>query len=191
MHDDLVYDEPPNKTFAPRPIYLENRKRYANGSYSWMATLVPEPVPTSDQYTLSIVVFHRRALTLEPRQELVVSLPDPALYTLAGGVKEVLLQQPPITNELEKANAGLRHIRHGEWIALMQPTGSGGYVDLRWYEVIRADAVEGDLDTTRELTLAGPDWNPRPGPMYAVYVRNVVAVYEKSIKLHAVSAYPG
>jgi hypothetical protein len=142
-------------------------------------------------YRLSVVIFQRRNLTLQPRQETVAEV-IVGESLLQGSVKQVMIDElvPPPTAE----DAGVRELRGGHWIALIQqvnvPQGVNNQ-NLKWYRVISTDEPDGDADINRVVSLTGPDWNVRfsAGPVYAVYVRNVVAVYEKTVRLHNSSLY--
>jgi hypothetical protein len=170
-------------------------KPVAGGSFSWMATLVPEvdidyrqaaqPFLTN-RYMMSVVVFNDRDLSGRFREEVVAQLINPTV--MLGATKQIALQELASGTPLVPEDTGVRTIRQGDWIALMQnPLPASNiprYTRLKWYQVIGADAVDGDADQTRELTLAGPDWNINLGlPVFAVYLRNVVSVYEKTIEL--------
>ena len=79
-------------------------------------------------------------------------------------------------------------ISAGDWVALMQNTnGLPNSVTLRWYQVSAADELDSESDIDRELSLSGPDWTPSSlpgaGPVYLVYMRNIEAVYEKTVEL--------
>jgi hypothetical protein len=176
-------------------------KAVVGGSFSWMATLVPEldvqypagPIAggiprMSNRYTISVVVFNQRDLTGRYREEVVGQIVNPTV--LLGATKQVVLQEMIDVSPLTPEDVSLRSIRQGDWIALLRyvPTNNQlpRTIQLKWYQVVGADAVEGDADQTRELTLSGPDWNPDPTintPIFAIYLRNVVAVYEKTIEL--------
>lgn len=177
-------------------------KAVAGGSFSWMATLVPEldrlhppgsmtnGIPSlTNRYTMSVIVFNQRDLTGRYREEVVGQVVNPTV--LLGATKQVVLQEMVDVTPLLPEDVSLRSIRQGDWVALMQyptnvpiNTAPPRYTRLKWYQVVGADAVEGDADQTRELTLSGPDWNLDPRTlMFAIYLRNVVAVYEKTIEL--------
>ena len=206
LQDDVVIEAPQNPNDIARQSYLDNgMKGYAGGAYSWMATLVPDDLttgigtPTTNMFTLSVVVFHQRSLAQFPRQEVIAqvvnlqgangqvlppAVPDEPLSTLAGTTKELVIQQLPFPNHTD-GDASVRDIRAGGWVALLQ----AGTNYLKWYRVQAVDQPDNELDTTRALTLVGPDWhslvpNPAsPPPLLAIFVKNVVAVYDKTVEL--------
>jgi hypothetical protein len=153
--------------------------------------------PATNMFTLSVVVFHQRSLAPFPRQEVIAqvvnltgpngqllppSVPDQPISILAGNTKEVVIQQVPFATP-NQGDANVGDIRAGGWVALLQ----GGTNYLKWYRVQAVDQPDNELDTTRALTLVGPDWhsivpNPAP-PLFAIFVKNVVAVYDKTVEL--------
>ena len=192
LRDELVFDQPDDATQPPFQRYLENNKRYATGSYSWMATLVPDPIPTSDRYTLSIVVYYRRNLTITPPQETIAAVNIPMNqngFRELTGVKTVAVESQ---QHAPPEAATVRDMKTGEWVALMQQVDPNysNTITLRWYRILAADEVDNDLDNNRELSLSGPDWSVTSNqPIYAVYARNIIAVYEKSIRLQDNNLY--
>jgi type II secretory pathway pseudopilin PulG len=204
LQDDVVVEAPQNPNDIARQSYLDNgMKGYTGGAYSWMATLVPDDLltgvgtPATNMFTLSVVVFHQRSLAPFPRQEVIAqvvnltgpngqllppSVPDQPISVLAGNTKEVVIQQVPFATP-NQGDANVGDIRAGGWVALLQ----GGTNYLKWYRVQAVDQPDNELDTTRALTLVGPDWhsivpNPAP-PLFAIFVKNVVAVYDKTVEL--------
>lgn len=160
-------------------------KRQADGHFTWMATLVPEPISDSNFYHLSIVVFHKRLLqdpTLTPIDpesiaENVVSVVDGSGTGLSGGDVQLKANTNP-------ARLHLQSLSPGNWLMLHQirPSTSGNISYFRWYRVVAAEESS-QSSNQRTVTLQGPDW---PGPMVghtAILVRNVVSVYEKTIRL--------
>ncbi|MCH5375975.1 MAG: hypothetical protein JJ992_18555, partial [Planctomycetes bacterium] len=72
--DDLVFDVPEDLNALPYQNFSTNAtKRQSEGQFSWMATLTPQQdwlidgsgsAQNTDLYILSIVVFHRRDMTM-------------------------------------------------------------------------------------------------------------------------------
>lgn len=187
LRDELVFDQPEDATQPPFQRYIENNKRYATGSYSWMATLVPDPYTTTDAYSLSVVVFYRRNLTMDVPQEIMVEAAF--LGSNLADVKEIGIAQNNLPMNKE---ASVRDIKNGDWIALMQQPvpNAPQSVILKWYRVLAADELDDEADLTRELSLSGPDWTVRsPQPVYALYIRDIVGVFEKTVRLHDSSMY--
>jgi hypothetical protein len=145
------------------------------GDYSWIATMIPsesellQPSETPTLYTVSVAVFYKRNLVM----------PDPAtpsdvpsertVYAdfIGGGLGggDVRLWSPAGTPP------DWLKIRPNQWLMLagwqadpMAPSGFafGGRNRpiFRWYRLAGAGAVEEEdgVATTRDVTLAGPDW---------------------------------
>jgi hypothetical protein len=210
IHDDLIVEPPDNPNDIARQSYLSESssaypvpqafKRLAHGGFSWMATLVPElnsavdpSNPTvflaylTNRFKVSIVVFNQRNLTSNYAEEVVAQVAVPPNSLMTGAIKELVInelgQVPPVPE-----NVGVRHIRGGDWVALVQklplPAPQPPYTRLLWYQVVSTDEQTSDTTMTRQLSLAGPDWNPDwSQPIYAIYLRNVEAVFEKSVEI--------
>lgn len=196
MSDDLVVEEPKSpqeilrQSYVFSPNNLQTVKPYSTGAYSWMATLSPDSLnrPASRTYTLSIVVFHQRQLNL-PRQEIFYSVTG----DLSGPAKVVYLQESLQQTLPVQGDSSERAPRAGDWIAIVRlvPAGTTGVSELKWYRIVAADNVEqtaGNSNTIHELTLIGPDWiaapTGPPGGVFAIYVKNVASVYDKTIELN-------
>ncbi len=183
-------------------------KSVTQGSFSWMATLVPEskvgfntggPIPyPTNRFLLSLVIFHQRDVSGRFREEVAAEVVMNQSI-MQGGTKQIVINEivtdpllPDSAGAGNAVNVGVRHIRQGDWVAVMQnplpASGIPNFIQLKWYQVIGADELEtnpqGFPDATRELTLSGPDWSLTPNQqVYAIYLRNVVAVYEKTVEL--------
>jgi hypothetical protein len=210
IHDDLVVESPDDPNDIARQTYLSEPygaytqpvgvKRLSGGNFSWMATLVPElnsalnpsnpnvvaPYFTN-RYQLSIVIFNQRDLLGNYNEEVVAQVQLPPNSMISGAAKDIVIAElgpdPPVVE-----NVGVRHIRQGEWIALVQkvpmPPPMGVFTRLHWYQVMSTDEQDSDTTLVRQLSLSGPDWNPDwSQPIYAVYLRNVETVYEKTVEL--------
>ena len=199
IRDDLVVIQPEGPDQLPIKSYLSEgtpgsataTKAVTGGSFSWMATLVPErrldfatARAYANRYVMSIVVFNQRDLSGTYREETVAQV-NWALSFFSGPVKEVVINEVDPADINVPENVGVRDIRAGDWIALMQnPVGTlppapvppgtpniGNAIELRWYEVVAADETDGEFDVDRELSLSGGDWVPNPAfPLYAVYL---------------------
>jgi hypothetical protein len=196
LNDDLAYDRPDDNSLAPTqqfdllPAVAGVRaRRRTEGHMSWMATVVPKvdryTVTTTDQFVLSIVMFHDRptsfgydegAATFTLPDERTVSVGFPG-SGVGGG--EVLLAA---TTE-----AALK-LRPNDWLMLsgtmMHVLGSSVPV-FKWYRVsdTEAEVTFNGTNYERYVTLAGPDWDVTTGNPRAVIVEGVVGVYEKTIRL--------
>ena len=211
--DDLVFDLPTDPTVPPLQNFSDlGTRRQAMGRFSWLATLTPKQhrevawndatTDYGDSFILSIVVFHDRDMSMNvedldtnwetygPANERVL---DVALFDsigLAGG--EVVLET--------RANRPVQDldIRPGNWVMLSTriPSSPENLHFFRWYRVVAADAgVDGtepgpwqrnvslhgsDWDLFVDLVDAFPDANLRT---QATVLSNVVAVYEKTVRL--------
>ncbi len=201
LRDDLVLPQSNNQNLPSQVGYLSlkvggrmvSTKMISGGSYSWLATLVPDPLDLTDAYTLSIVVFQGRNL-LSPVPEEITAQVDPKYSMVNGLIKDVTLQQlTPTIGEF-----GLKQLRAGDWILLGQefpaspPARPLPLQLLKWYRVVTVDESEDTDQLVRHATLDGPDWNVdfiKGPPLYAVYLRGVVAVYEKTVRLYESSSY--
>jgi hypothetical protein len=119
--------------------------------------------------------------------------------------------------QLASVEQSYLNLKAGQWIMLSQtpptpasapeynPNGATANTKIlmnstywyRWYKVVATGAVQQNTTGTglpyyRNVTLAGPDWNPNvgvtatvttPTPTYASIFDGVVAVYEKEIEL--------
>jgi hypothetical protein len=194
---------------GPAPTQLT---RQAQERMSWMATLVPqEPSGVvsrlSDLYVLSIVVYHQRdgALLIDEENERTLRIPLTGSYNgfKAGGVGggEVALFVDDTTYPGLSREEALS-VRAGDWV-LLTPSLPFTVAPLvgdqwRWYRVLAADSEVIDSDSgmdpnappdhwIRYVTLDGLDWTPRETQVIAV--KNVVAVFEKTIRLETSSLW--
>ena len=202
FRDDLTYDRPTEGILPPEQVSLgvDNTsdglvshsgdvplKRQADKSLSWMATLVPEPIVGSDIYHLSVVVFFKRLPDPTLPQESVVAVNGFYGAGYSGGDMELVAP-----SGVPSAAVHLQELKTGDWLMLQQQRTMAINVDLasgvtnpvdhfRWYRVTSIDEpIEGNL--TREVTLQGPDWDASLATR-AILVRDVVAVYEKTVRL--------
>ncbi len=174
----------PDTSATANPLHAQTAD-----NYSWMLTAVPDPgeLPiTSDinvltaheqqTYTVSIVTFYKRDFTCD-------ATADPPSERFAGidfigtgiGGGDAILMSPPAVTSMDQAEKYLK-VKENEWIMVtgfvreprLDPivgfyTGninSGIRRIAKWYRVIRVDdEVEGSGPFTRNITLAGPDWD--------------------------------
>ncbi len=202
--DALVLNLPSDRAQSPVQVFGEVRddsvsppvfkrlhtRRQFEGNISWLATVAPV-ISSSDRdlYTLSIVVFHNRSVT-DTTAEHVVDVRSFIADGLAGG--DVTLQSTS-PDDLE--------LQAGNWVMLMD-FASTGVPYFRWYHVLATEesAQPTGANWRRDVTLHGADWPsnlvrstntywssapPPPGvsPTRVAVVDNVVAVYEKTIRL--------
>ncbi len=210
--DDLAFTLPKDRTLGPVQNFgTTNDKRQIQAHYSWLATVVPklnrEGMPTNE-YTLSIVVFHKRVLDQnlvreDAVGERVVSVA--AFYNGApamGGGDMLLAARPGRpADDLE--------LRQGQWVMLSGEKATNTtpprLVQIhRWYRVVATDeapvqqTLNGNNVWVREVTLVGPDWDYthtryslpyRPVGTQVTIPRGVVAVYERTIRLETSSLW--
>lgn len=177
--DDLEFEKSGNPDEPPLQRYWQdagnntNHKRFSNGRYSWMATVVPTTI-SDDLFTLSVVVFYQRdsSFDLNP-----ASNPDERTMIInfvggGWGGGDVTIRSA-IESDLETSA--------GQWLMVANDNV------FRWYHIAK---VGGDVYENppsifnRDLTLAGSDWNAVLAPnAQATIMPAVVAVYEKSLRL--------
>jgi hypothetical protein len=182
FHDDLVFDRPLDRTLPPLqlfdsrpvPVFGEPVKRQYNGRYTWMATLSPNSILSSNgYYTLSVVVFDGR--DLNPDNEIV--LPVQVEFGEGGGEIQI---SPPLNPGVDFTDLGLRPDR---WIMLF--TRNSAPAQVRWYRIASVDTlIDGGV---RHGYLRGADL--LPGQYEAVFHRNVVGVFEKTVRLEGSSFF--
>ena len=188
--DDLDFERPTNARLPSEQQFVPNQtnpaKRLAGGRFSWMATLVPRPQLGAEMATLSIVVMERRN-NPKPDDERVFDMnlgQDFFSGGIAGG--DVRLRWPAASGlNPTLVRERLEELRSGQWIMLSQFLA--GTLQSRWY---RVQSV-GDIDMSTksiELTLHGPDWNPNEVTQ-ATWIKGVVAVFEKTIRLEGSSLW--
>ncbi len=225
--DDLVFDVLPDPTAPPIQVYdydPDETQRQFDGAYTWMATLTPMQdtlihggtlAQNTDQYLLSIVVFHQRDMSMTmqhdvpsisgPDNERLVNIPrvtSSAEFGFSGagyGGGEVCMETiarmtPSDTNVIHRKED--LTLRTGDWLMLSAkvPVPSGNDIHFfRWYRVV---AAEETLESpsgpfTRNVSLQGSDWDRIVLAMQqnsniitqATLMNNVVAVYEKTVRL--------
>jgi len=191
-------------------------KRQEEGQFSWMATLTPkrdqrDPLNTffndtnTDLYTLSIIVFHHRNLSMDEEignERLAVIAAANGFHGSGIGGGEVTLQahqQASISPETDL------DLKPGDWVMLagllpaIPPTNPPRTVQIfRWYRVedtemepgLRSDA-SGNLVMQRDATLYGPDWpyDTLNGDTEVILMNDIVAVYQKTIRMEFTSLY--
>ncbi len=192
LPDDLVFQVPSTRPELP-PLrqYLMSstaspQKALAEGNLSWMATIVPSLGVSGDEYIVSVVIFNRR--TVDPTEEVVAEVAD-IEGTLGQG--EIILADESELSPPPKYR--IKDIRVGDWLMLSQLVVSPKRQDgtqpppnkfFRWTRVINADENYDVAGVNREFTvsLSGMDVRSTAKP-HAVWVKGVVAVYEKTIRL--------
>jgi hypothetical protein len=187
-------------------------QRSSQGRFSWMATVVPkvEPGGISDEYVLSIVVFHDRPtdLFLTPyaaggNENILERMVNVAFSGDGTSGGEVLLSVPTSAypggtlSAQEFAEQRLK-VRTGDWLLLagrrLIPGTTPTAIDrFQWYRVVHVDP-DVILNTAanrfeRYVTLMGRDWDTSLSLTYALLMEGVVGVYEKTIRLEYGSSF--
>lgn len=154
-------------------------KRKTDGQYSWLATFVPQlPDPGSDQqayasdvnYTVSVAVYknrlYRGTAALDDESHQV------SLTFTGGGYGGGRATASGSAPSLEK-------LKVGEWILVWNTNASTR--TYAWYEV---QAVLPLNNGTRDVRLAGPDWNTTQWESAAAKICvGCVGVYSRSLQV--------
>lgn len=195
--DDFI-KQTPSKRLAPMTL----------GEYSWMVTVSPALGELYDwstlayspermrTYVVSVVVFHKRPITLLPPSDNEA----PAERTVAVEFTGSGIGGGSVHLESDAPNY-LRDLRPNQWILLMARHNVANVppnqspVIAKWYRIVAVD--DGSRPDHREVTLDGPDWLTTPNalvslgtgdenePIYATAAifDGVVAVYDKTMQL--------
>lgn len=173
-HDDLNYEMPSDKTSRPLPVPSGLRTQFV-GDYSWAAMVAPAENEAAagldarhrSRVTVSIIVFHKRNL-LPADAEHVAS----ATFTGGGDVRLT------VTNVDD-----FKRVKRHHWILLYGPTGNTVLpITYRWYRVVAVGEDNANA-LTRDVSLAGPDWNGSTTTVQAVLIEGVVGVYTETVEL--------
>lgn len=168
------------------------------GSYSWMFTVTPSwtqwgtnnlPMGDRQSYNVSVVVFQNRSLNLpgvdNPPAERVATVTNPILGPGMGGG----------SCTLGAAVDSWLNFNVGDWLMLcgsITQQGGGQLPVFVWYKIITADPTvntDQNGNSTRSVSLAGPDWPstgspPQPVPAtQAVLLTNVLGVYTNTMQV--------
>ncbi len=190
--DDVVFDAPADPTLLPKQVFSRNSitnleiSREFEGRLSWFATIVPRATAIVDEqnlYTLSIVVCRSRSLALDFESEQIGVVAGAFGGGIGGGELNIV-----------NFSGTSLSVRHGDWLMLGRYHNYGTVASpafepiFKWYRVTSTD---GRLSTPNvDVTLQGPDWNFDPQlPTFAFLVKDVVGVYERSIRLETSSLW--
>jgi hypothetical protein len=192
--DDVVTNIPDDTSqIGTSTVDSTGNKHDFNGAFTWLVTLTPNFPPTlesgtsppatifmrppqsSDQYTLSIVVFDRRILTtpvpanIDSGQEEIVQAisATPAANSVSGG--EFML-----ADASGNASAKLSMVRPEQWLMLTRylpqaftyndpvlgpQTVYYPYLEAKWYRIVAVgDITQSGSTYSRQVTLDGADW---------------------------------
>lgn len=152
----------PGDTGAGNPLYPDYQ-----GMYSWMVTVVPQ-VPglgeSQQKYLVSVVVFRNRNMLW--RDDPTADIPGErvAIANFLGGA-DLRLSVPATVVGSRDADEYLS-VPEGRYILLAgraQVSANPPQFQnvFMWYRVIAAsELASGGTLYQREITVAGPDWNP-------------------------------
>jgi len=218
--DDQLFDLPDDRDLRSQQMFL-----YSNGTvntatsatnlvlreavenYSWMVTAVPDLVdsygvssPASAayvrrMYTVSVVVFYKRSLTLaypfsdtqKRWSERICNVQFIGTGLGGGDVRLWVTASTDVSRDAEYLD-----VKRNDWIMLCgrNPTGSptaGAMNVFRWYKVVGAsENVTQDTAnnrTVRYVVLSGPDWDSLTTNVQAVILPGVVGVYSRGMEL--------
>ncbi|MFI4874227.1 MAG: hypothetical protein ACIALR_02780, partial [Blastopirellula sp. JB062] len=150
----------------------------------------------TDTYMMSTIIFQNRAGDIPLAADIGSSLNervigvDGATFVSGGGAAGEVELQTSDDAELE--------MKTGDWICLVgraeRRIGSDDYYwgDLfKWYRIIAMDEIYEPTsgDYRRRLTINGPDWNSQSAPSEAIYMEDVVGVYERKVRLETGSPW--
>lgn len=201
--DDIIVNRNEDETLPAVQQYLRNTpnqpisstnpatRRASEGRISWMATLVPTNSSDADSYHLSVVIFNGRQVAdpltqqefayevVRPTASVPSSTPGNGFPGAGFGGGEVVIKTP----------VGVEFQRN-DWVMLARRVGNY----FAWYRVVAVD--EDKSDGVTYVTLTGQDWNTGgPNPQQdnvqtlLYYVKGVVAVYEKTVRLETSSLW--
>ena len=169
--DDLVFTAAEATQDLPTQLYTSDsdaRRRQSYRRFSWLTTLVPDPTG-ADVYRASFVIFHQRSLVPLSDNEHLLKAQLAGSGMSYGGVDVRL--------ETAKNPISTLDISRNDWIALAQQTQPA----LRWFRVMRTAELD---ERMLDVRLEGPDVNLNEWAQpIAVLMKNVHAVYEKTIQL--------
>lgn len=204
VDDNQPTTNPPQQVynFSPAPSSLVE-KRQTEGRISWMATIVPshDGDYQQDVYTLSIVIFLNRdaAMLMDGNSERVAWIEHEqtgATGFSGGGVTggDVVLR-----TRAGRPASDL-DVKRGQWVMLARRSGTDPQIAptiftgpiMRWYKLMEVDpgVDTAGSQSSRSVTLYGPDWVPDVNYRTYVYiVPDIIAVYEKQIRLENTSLW--
>jgi len=178
--DDLIFTRPediPNATQhvngdRPVPTTDSIHGGVANeGNFSWFLTVSPSAVdvqnsvPVADrrQYSVSVVVCHKRDFTADGTQQRTVSFPGGIGY--GGGTVQY--------------TGNVLDVKENQWVMLLNdPTTP---TVAKWYRVVGVGMIgSGD---TNHLSLVGPDWEDASNDATLVVVDGVTGVYSTTMRI--------
>ena len=190
---------------GPNPLHA-----VSEGNYTWMLTAVPDPseLPNSatipmlaahkqKTYEVSIVTFYKRDFTCDAAADVPSERFVGIAFQGTGiGGGDAVLTSPVTVASRELAEEYLK-VKENEWIMVtafvLEPRLNPIFAPqpgvrriAKWYRVIRVDdEVEGPVSGsfTRQITLAGPDWQDTTLQGSATIIEGAIGVYTTTVTL--------
>ena len=161
-------------------------KRASDGNYSWIATVVTDPRSSAllNKLTVSVVIFYKRDL-VSPTAETTVSVAN--LFSRSGNVA-IGGGEVELTNPTNLVKPGQWIMLAGTVVAQLPDNSTPPQLQnynlyyFSWYRVVAA-ADRNPSTNNQNVTLQGPDWLPTAANTTAWLFDNVIAVFEKNLKL--------
>ena len=200
--DDIKFRIPDDKAELPTMNFIPADANAgtailtaSDGDMSWMAMIEPQPGhEANDLWRLYVVVFKERK---QPSVESIAKRYNVTFVDqgIGGGDVTLVGTPPPATATVDERQRFRLH--RNSWVMLqVQSTSNSRFA---WYRVISADAEEFDetappATVNTHLTLQGPDWPlagapAAPVPATAIFLPDVIMVYEKTIRLETSSKW--
>lgn len=153
----------------------------------------------TDTYMMSTIIFHNRAGDIPAAADMATSLNERVLTVEPGS----LISGGGTTGEvqLSAATPAMLSMKTGDWICLaarLTSTAAGVTYYLgdvyKWYRIVAMDEIEELTAGTKyglRVSLDGPDWNAnaQQAPSQAIYMQDVVGVYERKVRLETGSPW--
>ncbi len=172
-------------------------RRDFDGEYSWAAMLTPTYVnnypigtakgtPYAEQSCqLHIVVFYRRPLSSLVDENKFYGRSIPREREVSAAITGGGIGGGEVTISTTASGYDLL-VTPGEYVLLFQP---GSNYFAQWYRVLGAQTFDPSSETSRQLTLTGPDWPAGMNNPRMIIFDGAVGVYTKSIRLEGPSMW--
>ncbi len=207
-HDDLALELPDDRD-VPSIALTKNVggnpvRRQFRGNFSWMFTVFPvrdSGATSTDMFTVSVVVFERRRLELNPGLAANDARYDPEPPERMVLSDSIIVDGTPFDNRVlagvggvdthlvvpEDQRGYLANVRPHEWVLLsgIDPSGLKPAM-FHWYRIIMVDGEtlphpQNSSYVYRHVMLAGPDWDPDLATYVSLF-EGAVGVYEKTVR---------
>ena len=203
LTDDLVFEQADNPDVADSdllgPVQIFNEgpggllNRQSNGTVSWCAIVHPQGAadsPGVENLKFYMLVFKDRETTVNPDPMVTDGKMAAALVTAPttfGQAAAVTIDDPGPIRFVDQ-------VRRNDWVMLINRS-SGTEPEFRRTNVSFArvaNTSSNEAMGTSSLTLDGPDFlftPPSPSGTYIIHLKDVVAVFPRTIKLEASSEW--